>query len=1301
MSNSTVAHNYLYRAFISYRHTDADRKWAKWLMHSLETYRTPKTLIKKGIAQRVGRLFRDDDEIPASSDLGSQLEEALRNSEFLLVICSPNTPSSHWVRREITLFQEMGRGDRIIPLLVEGEPEDSFPSELLQTVRTRTLADGTEERYTEKMEPLAADVRPRSDEKHKATRHRALIRILAVLLKCHFDDLEQREQVRQRQRSRRLFGLFFIVAFAAMTVYAGQLFQQTRELNKERSIFLAQLAKMQSDAVDSQADDDRGQYDRAIRYAMMATLPGPLHPKSDEARDQLSRALHSQPIMLQINKPGQPFSTVAISPGKTQLTGVTTNNEITVFDFDRHRLISQFALDVGNIVSITYHPTKNWLALVTGDAVTRIIDLNIQKEIWKAPSLGVNVIKASFSYNGKYLLVSGGNRYQVWEITSGKLIDHEKFADNRLKKIDWVPWKNIIYLHLEQGKSSDYVLKTRNPITQSDINSIGSSKESIEIATTNKSGTKFYIQRRIGERPSKEHYLSIINSESFREIKKIQVKPEHLTNLLLSDDETILVASLYGGMDGAKSANIYDLNKGVIKASFEAPSPFLEIIFGAHDRQILTSHSSGVVRAWDISLTPVNNADFKLQGHDGSAVTQTYFLKKNHSVLTYGSNGSANLWSVKNIDNRITSLPFKGTPKGISFSEDGNKFFVYSEHNASVFDLSKTQNAVDNARPVFALDKWRHPKTIHAHWLPKGSGVIAYLENGEIIKSINGNFSSPEFSVLNSKILSVKENHQKSFALASLEEGIYVINVEKPEKPEKFSGPVGHVSHIAFNPSGNLAAIGTKEGGIFVWRTDNKELIYESHNKKKNPVLSLSFSPDGSYLGTSSKFGKFQVLDTTSFSEIDTKAANKEYLNVNSHKFSPHKPEVYLSGFNVKRYYSTGVLNLNTKEYRFEWSSGSWVSPDSVEFSNSTDRIFGVYENSLTKTHLNLISTDSKVITASVNKFGAGVKGGYAVNTTRGLAVTSNWNRIHLWDIFFANEANIENIRRNACNGSLSEQSLIISQEDIHQAPILKRYLGKNVCDIQPFWERNSRINPFQLRHSSITPNDFLQSIDSISTPNISSLDYLKEFLIYFDFEDLKKSSEAFPIKSNLLIAAGFMAGLGVDKDLQKSIKYYENAASLGSSAAQYNLALLLIKDNPEKSKKLIEEAAQQGLWIANRFIAQQAIKAGDTEKAKQYLKVAIDSGDSASAYLMFTINKNLSGSEKQTTAETCAIEKQAATSNSPQVALALAQCLIKIEQRDRELTKEIQKALLYAAQQDRFPKIRNAALKKLAFLKR
>ena len=192
-----------YAAFISYRHIPRDRTWAIRIMRALEGYCTPRSLRKEAYPARIGRLFRDEDEIPASSDLSDQIKNALSQSAFLIVVCSPDTPGSRWVRREIQLFQEMGRGGQIIPLLIAGEPEESFPPELLRRRVMVPQSNGESSPEWQDVEPIAADVRPRSDEGAKSIEHRAVLRLAAALLRCRFDDLAQRELEQRRHLAHK------------------------------------------------------------------------------------------------------------------------------------------------------------------------------------------------------------------------------------------------------------------------------------------------------------------------------------------------------------------------------------------------------------------------------------------------------------------------------------------------------------------------------------------------------------------------------------------------------------------------------------------------------------------------------------------------------------------------------------------------------------------------------------------------------------------------------------------------------------------------------------------------------------------------------------------------------------------------------------------------------------------------------------------------------------------------------------------------------------------------------------------
>jgi len=117
-----------YWAFLSYSHRDA--KWGAWLHKALESYRPPKQLIgtvtaRGPVPKRLAPIFRDREELASATDLGTILNEALRQSACQIVICSPSAARSKWVNEEILAFKRLGREDRIFCLIVGGEPNAS------------------------------------------------------------------------------------------------------------------------------------------------------------------------------------------------------------------------------------------------------------------------------------------------------------------------------------------------------------------------------------------------------------------------------------------------------------------------------------------------------------------------------------------------------------------------------------------------------------------------------------------------------------------------------------------------------------------------------------------------------------------------------------------------------------------------------------------------------------------------------------------------------------------------------------------------------------------------------------------------------------------------------------------------------------------------------------------------------------------------------------------------------------------------------------------------------------------------
>ncbi|HSM11605.1 MAG TPA: toll/interleukin-1 receptor domain-containing protein, partial [Lysobacter sp.] len=199
-----------FRAFLSYSHADA--AWASWLLKRLETYRVPARLVGTTgahgtIQARLGKLFRDRDELPSAGDLGTTIRSALVDSEWLILICSPTAAKSHWVNAEVEAFLASGRGDRVLCFVVGGAPgstdpdQQCFPPALLQPDAGGVLR-----------EPLAADARPSGDG-----RERAFLKLVAGLLGVGYDALAQREAQR---RARRLTAIAS-ASLLGMTIALG------------------------------------------------------------------------------------------------------------------------------------------------------------------------------------------------------------------------------------------------------------------------------------------------------------------------------------------------------------------------------------------------------------------------------------------------------------------------------------------------------------------------------------------------------------------------------------------------------------------------------------------------------------------------------------------------------------------------------------------------------------------------------------------------------------------------------------------------------------------------------------------------------------------------------------------------------------------------------------------------------------------------------------------------------------------------------------------------------------------------
>ena len=197
-----------YNAFISYRHCEPDKTIAKALHRKLENYHIPKELREKLGRNVLGRVFRDEAELPVTDSLSDAILDALRQSEYLIVICSPRLKESAWCMKEIEIFTRLHGKKKILPVLIEGEPEDSFPESLFYEDIIEKDPEGNDVTVRIDKEPLAADCRG-----GRAAVNDSVIKLSAAMLGLNYDDLKQRHRIEKLKRRTILFAVIFCIAF--------------------------------------------------------------------------------------------------------------------------------------------------------------------------------------------------------------------------------------------------------------------------------------------------------------------------------------------------------------------------------------------------------------------------------------------------------------------------------------------------------------------------------------------------------------------------------------------------------------------------------------------------------------------------------------------------------------------------------------------------------------------------------------------------------------------------------------------------------------------------------------------------------------------------------------------------------------------------------------------------------------------------------------------------------------------------------------------------------------------------------
>lgn len=459
-----------YIAFISYSHSDnrqEGRKWADWLHHELETYEVPADLVgsknRSGdtIPAQIYPVFQDEKELSASANLSTALRQALTQSAHLVYLASPRSARSTYVAEEIRWFKQIGRADKIIALILDGDPQYGEDTDELQcfpeVLRYRIDENGAIDQET-RQEPLAADVRlPNSSEQgytsfeayrhhlrqsknglgskaidrkvaeYKAQLDLAKLKIIAGLLDIPLGELTKRDQAYQlakaQQRHRVVKRIAIVIGLLAIMAIILGIFAWNERNNAQqmltRSLYLSGINKI-----------NESEMGEGAAYMAAASRLG-----NTQAAVYVQSMLMRQNGITPIPKAS---SAPVFSPNgrwlAVQIDASGKKQNLQIWDVVARRLyreLSQFDLPTSILNASMHFDRNNRLFFLNAKSqVVRWQDGN-EAEIVYRPPAKLRIGQFSVSPDGNWLVLqgwvsenqqSGKNLTTVYSVASGKVV---------------------------------------------------------------------------------------------------------------------------------------------------------------------------------------------------------------------------------------------------------------------------------------------------------------------------------------------------------------------------------------------------------------------------------------------------------------------------------------------------------------------------------------------------------------------------------------------------------------------------------------------------------------------------------------------------------------------------------------------------------------------------------------------------------------------------------------------------------------------------------------------------------------
>ena len=389
-----------YFAFISYQRKD--EKIADELRHKLEHYHLPSSIRKENpsFPKTIYPIFRDSLEL-SGGVLSEQIEQALEQSKFLIVVSSPNSAKSPWVNKEVQTFIRMGKERKIIPFIIDGEPNSENPNTECFPPALREL--------TGSRELLGINI-------NELGREAAAVKVVACMFGLKFDSLWQRFQREQRRKKWMMIGGAILFALVSLVIglYIARKNVELDAANWQMKINQARAVAEKA----SQLVDEGDSY--LARLLALEILPkdlnNPDRPYVPEAEAALRKALNNDLMTLNMHYSNDPYRAFFTSDSK-YLVVLHPLHKIELWDIktgEKYKEIEDEKMQWMSKVAIS--PNNKYLVTINDDESLNLWDVDNETNLGSFNSQNHHAKPIVF-LDDKYLLSSSwDDNMKLWSV---------------------------------------------------------------------------------------------------------------------------------------------------------------------------------------------------------------------------------------------------------------------------------------------------------------------------------------------------------------------------------------------------------------------------------------------------------------------------------------------------------------------------------------------------------------------------------------------------------------------------------------------------------------------------------------------------------------------------------------------------------------------------------------------------------------------------------------------------------------------------------------------------------------------